>query len=44
MGCENKQSEENCKPSNKKKQVELKAKVAIVIDDWGYSKKLLNKQ
>jgi len=43
MGCENKQSEEKLQTKQQKEQVELKAKVAIVIDDWGYSKKLLNK-
>ncbi len=40
MGCEGKQSEEKVETEE---QLEVKAKVAIVIDDWGYSKKLLPK-
>lgn len=43
VGCEGKQPEKQVDTEQEKETVEFKAKVALVIDDWGYSKKLFNK-
>ncbi len=43
IGCRDKQPEQQAKTKQKEEKVEFKARVAIVIDDWGYSKKLFNK-
>ena len=43
IGCQEKRPEKQAKVKQKEEKVEFKVRVAIVIDDWGYSKKLFNK-